>query len=323
LSDKYGRRPLLIMSKLGTVLAYVILAFSKSYILFLVARLMDGFTGGNISVARAYVADVTKPENRAQGMAVIGIAFGTGFIIGPAMGGFLYSNAGGHFIPALVAGSFSLIAAVLTYLYLPEPERRGSTKSAVQHLTTSLKGVMSWPILSIFFLYLIYMVVFSGFETTFSLFNNALFGLSVRENSWVFVYAGVMSFIFQGGIMRFKIKRLGLASAFGLFCLSAALRGLAQAHDIKTVLVYISLLSIGIACLNSFLPALLSTKINEDSQGVVMGFYEGIGSLSRVIGPLIAFQFVIDLPRSGYFGYAVVLMFALVFLLLNRPLHKA
>ncbi len=322
LSDAYGRRPVLILSKCGTVLSYLILAFSKSYLLFLVARLMDGFTGGNISVARAYVADITKPENRSQGMAVIGIAFGFGFIVGPAIGGFLYSNSSGHLVPALVAGGLSLVAAVLTYLYLPEPERRGASKSAVQHLMTGLKGLMTWPILSVFSLYFVYMLVFSGFETTFSLFNNALFGLSIKQNSWMFVYAGVLGFIFQGGIMRFKVKRLALASGFGLFCLSVAFRGLSQAQDMKALLIYVAVLSVGIACLNSFLPALLSTKIDQDKQGVVMGFYEGIGSLSRVLGPIIAYECIINVPRSGYLAYGVVLMIALVFLLLNKPLQK-
>jgi DHA1 family tetracycline resistance protein-like MFS transporter len=138
LSDKYGRKPLLVISKLGTVFAYILLALSQSYVLFLIARLLDGFTGGNISVARAYVADVTSAENRSKGMAVIGIAFGTGFVLGPALGGFLFREGGGHFVPALVAGSLSLIAAILTILFLKEPEKRQESKSAASQLVSGI-----------------------------------------------------------------------------------------------------------------------------------------------------------------------------------------
>jgi DHA1 family tetracycline resistance protein-like MFS transporter len=321
LSDKYGRKPLLVISKLGTVLAYVLLAFSQSYTLFLIARLLDGFTGGNISVARAYVADVTSPENRSKGMAVIGIAFGTGFILGPALGGFLFREGSSHFVPALVAGSLSLIAAVLTIFLLKEPEKRAESKSAASHLVSGVSAVVAWPILSVCFIYLVYMTVFSGFESTFSLFTHRLFDLTVRENSWMFVYVGVLAFIIQGGIMRVTVRRLALFTGIGLFLASFAFRGMSGAHSVTELMVYLAVFSLGIGFMNSFLPSLLSVNVDAKNQGAVMGFYEGIGSLSRVIGPLIAFNTVIELPRSGYFGYAAVLMVLVVFIALNKPLH--
>ena len=103
LSDKFGRKPVLIFSKAGTMLAYCILAYAQTYWVFLFARLLDGFTGGNIAVARAYVCDVTLHKDRAKGMAIIGIAFGLGFIVGPAISGFFYTEALGHWMISLIA----------------------------------------------------------------------------------------------------------------------------------------------------------------------------------------------------------------------------
>ena len=128
LSDKFGRKPILILSKLGSVISYIILAFSSQYWMFLVSRLLDGFTGGNISVARAYLVDITDKKNRAKGMAIIGISFGIGFILGPALGGVFHG--GSHVIvTSFIAGGLSLIALILTILFLQEPDKHVETVS--------------------------------------------------------------------------------------------------------------------------------------------------------------------------------------------------
>ena len=134
LSDKFGRRPVLILSKLGTMLAYIILANAFTYWVFLFSRLLDGFTGGNISVARAYVADVTEPKDRARGMAIIGMAFGTGFILGPALGGILFSMFDTHTIPCYFAAGLSAIAVIFTVLFLEEPTKKIHTTNQIDEL---------------------------------------------------------------------------------------------------------------------------------------------------------------------------------------------
>ena len=139
LSDKYGRKNILIISKFGTVISYIILAFANNYGLFLVSRLLDGFTGGNIAVARAYIADVTTEEDRPKGMAVIGISFGVGFILGPALGGLLFGIGASHFIPALAAGSLSLIAMILTIIILKEPKKHTKKTPSPNHLSTIIQ----------------------------------------------------------------------------------------------------------------------------------------------------------------------------------------
>ena len=214
LSDRYGRKPLLVLSKLGSVFGYVLMAFSGSFSLLLIARLIDGFTGGNISVARAYVADVTDASQRSRGMAVIGIAFGTGFVLGPAIGGLLYSPVHGHFYAALVAGGLSLLATVLTWILLPEPETKQILRERYS-FSDSIRSIKRLIVMIILLVYFGYMLVFSGFETTFSLFTHKILDFSVKDNSLLFMYIGFLGFFIQGGIMRFTIKRLGLFTTLG------------------------------------------------------------------------------------------------------------
>ena len=121
LSDNYGRKPILILSKVGTIISYIILAQTSSYLGLLISRLLDGFTGGNIAVARAYLSDITEKEHRSKAMAIIGISFGTGFIIGPAIGGICYSLANNFSIAGYVGAALSLASLLITQLYLNEP----------------------------------------------------------------------------------------------------------------------------------------------------------------------------------------------------------
>ena len=125
LSDRHGRRPVLLISKFGTVIAYVIFAYAKVYWLIIISRLIDGFTGGNIPAARAYISDITKDHNRHKGMALIGVAYGLGYIIGPVIGGVLFGLTHDKTVPALAGALLCLFSFILTYLFLKEGHRRG------------------------------------------------------------------------------------------------------------------------------------------------------------------------------------------------------
>tara|TARA_A100001015_G_C14931516_1_gene688654 strand:- start:205 stop:1083 length:879 start_codon:yes stop_codon:yes gene_type:complete len=223
LSDKYGRKTLLLWSKFGTVISYIILAFSNSIPLFLCARLLDGFTGGNFSVARAYVADVTTEEQRPKGMAIIGMAFGTGFILGPAIGGFLYSAGQSHFIPSLVAGSFSLMALIITFIYLEEPDHKSNANSSLSFLREIGSVFKIQPIRWLCLVHLGYMIIFSAFETTFSVFTFQLFGLNLSENSWLFFYVGILGLLFQGFLARRSFANLRAVVVIGFVFFSLGL----------------------------------------------------------------------------------------------------
>lgn len=319
LSDKYGRRPILILSKLGTVIAYGILAASTSFYGFLIARLLDGFTGGNISVARAYVNDVTSEENRSKGMAIIGIGFGTGFVLGPALGGFLY-NSGGHIPAAITAGSLSFIALVLTYFLLPEPEHKTQTESQISRLSHT--SLISKQIGIIFLLYFVYMLIFSGFETTFSVFTDQYFNYTTADNSKLFMYFGILSLFIQGSLSRIKVTRLGLFTGIGFIIFGIGLMIKSTITQPIYLFGTLILLTFGLSFINTFLSSLLSTFAPKEQSGKVMGFYEAIGSLSRIGGPLIAYSSIVGNLRQGYFIYGLILLIAPLALFAVRKTSK-
>ena len=319
LSDRYGRKIILIISKLGTALAYVIMAKSQSYEWFLAARLLDGFTGGNIAVARAYIADITTAENRAKGMAVIGISFGIGFLLGPILGGFLYTDTMAYENAAWVASALSGIATVLTILLLKEPKRHKEMVAVITKLRTGFLSLKMPVIQLICLVYFIYMIIFSCFETSFSVFTHYIFNYTPQQNSWLFVYAGCLSLIVQGTILKSKFKKITSVCMVGIASIALGMMGLSIANSLLIVLVTLALLSVGIGLANTFLPALLSLYTTPKNQGQVMGVYEGIGSLSRIIGPIVAYQWIMVEPRKGYFLCGLLL---LIVMLLIGNLHK-
>tara|TARA_B100000427_G_scaffold228520_1_gene191891 strand:+ start:14574 stop:15731 length:1158 start_codon:yes stop_codon:yes gene_type:complete len=312
-SDKFGRRPLLIVSKLGTVLAYIILAYANSFWLFLIARLLDGFTGGNIAVARAYIADVTPVKDRAKGMAVIGISFGLGFIFGPALGGVFYTLPNGQFVASLVASGLSFIAVLFTYFLLKEPENKVAVKEGFT-LIRSVFSIKQGVLLAICFIYFIYMISFSGFETTFSVFTHYIFDLSIRDNSLLFMYAGIIGLIVQLFLSKNASANFVLFIMGGFFCLAFGFLGMAHLSTVVSLILVLSIFSIGISLVNTFMPALLSAYTTDGNRGLVMGVYESIGSVSRIIGPLVAYSIAISYIRYEYIVYGVFMLLLIPFI---------
>ena len=315
LSDRYGRKPILVLSKLGSMLGYVGFGLSGTYWMMLASRLLDGFTGGNISTARAYVADITTESDRPKGMAVIGMAFGTGFILGPALGGVLYDWGGhGHLVPGLVAAALSLVATVMTGLFLPEPLVRQphttwSFKAVRQSLCHPLVGVMLGC-------QIVYMVMFSAFESTFSVFTFQVLGYSERQNSALFLYIGLFSLLIQGGIIRRAPKKMGLMTGVGLLITGVAFALLWQSDTTPLLLGGLGVLALGVGLVNSYLPAWVSTHAPADSRGAMMGVFEGIGSGARVLGPFIGFLSFLSPLEGGfiYFAFGCVLMVLVLWL---------
>ena len=317
-SDVYGRRSILILSKLGTCVSYIILAFSNSYWMFLIARLLDGFTGGNIAVARAYISDITTKENRAKGMALIGISFGLGFIVGPAIGGFLHNGAQGQLVTSFVAAGLSFLATLITYFYLVEPEKKTTYKSSAFKLFTNLKDIKKAAVLMIFGVYLFYMITFSGFETTFVMFTDANLGLSIKQNSFLFMYAGLIGLFVQGFLTRRASSNFSLYTKLGLLSLSVGFLGMAFSSSLLMLMCFMIFFSFGISFVNTFMPSLLSSYVDDSNRGLTMGMYESIGSLSRIIGPLIAYSISINFIRYEYATYSgIVFILFVVMLLFN------
>src|SRR5215210_737656 len=210
LSDKYGRRPVLFISLLGTGVGFLIMGFATTLWMLFAGRILDGITGGNISTAQAYVADVTTPENRAKGMGMVGAAFGLGFIFGPAIGGIL--SRWGINIPFLFAAGLAFSNAILLYFTLPEtvtPDHPARTSAAVgrwSQLARALKQQRLALVLSIYFLFI---VAFSIMTASFALFTMYRFGYDAHDTGWLFVFVGVIGAIIQGGLIGRLVKRFG------------------------------------------------------------------------------------------------------------------
>lgn len=318
LSDRFGRKPILLFSKLGTVFSYVLLAMAGSYWLIFVSRLLDGFTGGNISAAKAYAADITSPEDRPKGMAVIGMAFGTGFILGPALGGFLYGIGGhGHSVAAVVAGGLSLLAFFLTLFFLKEPERHH--QEVRPSFLKSIGLFRHKALVTICLIQIGFMVLFSSFESTFSLFTAQTFGFLERQNSFLFLYVGLLALFIQGGLTRRAPKNLVVTTLIGLCAAGVGFLGLHAAHAVPVLLGALAVLALGVGLVNSYLPSLLTVMSPAENRGAVIGIYEGIGSLSRIIGPFFGYWALTSPLDHGYGYFAAILLLLVLVLLIGLP----
>jgi len=310
LSDKYGRRPVLILSQLGSAFGYVILALATEVewaspfvglMLLYVSRVIDGASGGNISTAQAYVSDVTTPANRAKGMGVIGAAFGIGFAVGPALGGVL-----GHYNvswPAWAAATFCTVAAVLTYLKLPEsrwlkgvsakPQADGETGSWWN--PARLKPlVRNRPLMQLQCIWFLSMTAFVMLEAVFAIFLVDRFNYGTVEIGWFFAYVGVIIAIVQGGLIGRLTKRFGEwpLTIAGPLLVTVAMLGYVEVGrevawaGLALLLVCGLFNATGRSLQTPTLSSLVSKFSPEDQQGVVFGLYHGLGSLARVVGPV-------------------------------------
>jgi MFS transporter, DHA1 family, tetracycline resistance protein len=293
LSDKYGRRPVLFLSLMGTGVGFLLMGLAESLPLLFAGRILDGITGGNISTAQAYVADVTTPENRAKGMGLIGAAIGLGFVIGPFLGGEL--SRFGIEAPFLFAAGLAFANAVLLYFVLPETIGRGG--AAAPQIDRSLRGLarrMREPHLGLVIgLYFLLIVAFSIITTTFALYTMHAFGYGVRDNGRLFAFIGLLSVFLQGGLIGRLVRSYGempfvvAGSALfvvGFFALpfigpvSGGLFGL---------LLVLAAFSSGNAMTTPTLTSLASKAVGPEEQGAALGMTQAGASLARIVGPLI------------------------------------
>jgi DHA1 family tetracycline resistance protein-like MFS transporter len=315
LSDRLGRRPVLMVSMVASVFAYFCIGSAGALWMLFAARALAGACAGNIAAAQAYIADVTKPEDRAKGMGLIGAAFGLGFIIGPALGGLLAGSdpaTADVETPAWVAAALSFIALCGVFLLLPESlpadlrRVRGGSRSRIGVIC----GVLRRPVISrLILIFFLVIVAFAGMESTFALWAMAQFGWGPGQVGYVFAYVGVLSAILQGGLIgsltrRFSEERL-LAS--GLFLIGAGLLVIAAARNVPVFAVSVSALALGMGLTQPSLNSLISRRARREEQGEVMGVSQSVGSLSRVLGPIAAGFFFAEFGRNAAFLWGAVL----------------
>jgi DHA1 family tetracycline resistance protein-like MFS transporter len=296
LSDKYGRRPVLLISIIGTGMGFLILGFATTLWMLFVGRILDGITGGNISTAQAYIADITTKENRAKGMGLIGAAFGLGFVFGPAIGGIL--SRWGVEVPFLFAAGLCFANALLLYFTLPEtvtPDHPARVSAAggrgFSQLVQSLKNPRLGFVLTIYFLFI---VAFSIMTTSFSLFTMFRFGYDAQHTGYLFAYVGVLAVIVQGGLIGRLVKRFGELPLVitGAFLFAGSLFAVPfvgpQTGGLLALLIGGGLFSIGNSLAAPSLTSLASKSVGAADQGSVLGVTQSVASLARAVGPTLA-----------------------------------
>jgi DHA1 family tetracycline resistance protein-like MFS transporter len=292
LSDRHGRRPLLILSQAGTALSFLILGLSREFMVMLLARMLDGASGGNILVAQAYVADVTAPEARARGMGLIGMAFGLGFVLGPLLGGLLLSLPVAEEwrlrLPFLAAAGFSTLAWVLVLFRLPEsrsPSR--AVRSGARVVSwRGISDVLSIPGAGLLVLVgFLGVLAFASFEGTFALYLRRRLDWNEQRAAFAFAGLGLWNAVVQGGLVRRLVPRLGEIRLIpaGLVLVAAGFTGLAVAASPPALAGSMVLVGLGQGVFSPSVSGLLSRITPESEQGAVFGTLSSAQTLARMI----------------------------------------
>jgi len=308
LSDRWGRRPILIFSLLGTVLSFALLAMAHSITMLFIARIVDGLSGGNITTARAYIADVTPVEDRAKRYGLIGAAFGLGFIFGPALGA-VFAHIS-YTAPIWAAAAVSAIAALLAFLWLPEPERHVSEGEAPPWWR-ALGDLMSRPGLrSILVVDLGYWFTFSVYQTTFALFGQRRFGWDAPHIGYVLATFAAFGVMVQVSVVGRVSRALGdrgtLVAGLGLAAL-----GLACAALARTVPMFIAALApaaLGMGLASPTLLSLISTSVPRGEQGLAQGAAGALESLGRTAGPVFGNSMLQHFGEGSAYGAGALVL---------------
>jgi len=290
LSDKYGRRPLLLASIIGTALSFFTMAYAPNAFFLFVARALDGLTAGNIPVAFAVISDTTKPEDRSRAYGIIGSAFSFGFIFGPAIAAFTVGF--GQAVPFLIAGIVTVVAAVLTALYLPETNKHmGEVRQGkLFDIPKMAKTLFDPNVGPTFFITLLFYMAFAcamiyGFQP----FTLKILGLTQQQNAMLFTVFGVVGLISQMFIVWRLTKRLGLKKAFstGILFTSSAMFLMFLSRSLPIFVIACVLLAVFNSTVQTLLPTILSQETDPKSQGSIMGLNASYQSIGMIIGPIL------------------------------------
>ena len=294
LSDRQGRRIVLLLSLAGNIVAYIILGFANSLLIMFVARALAGLFSGNISVAQAYITDITDEKNRAKGLGLIGAAFGLGFIFGPAMGGFL--SQFGSMVPALVSAGLALINLVLVFFWLPESltkeqreARRGIKKQVpftIPALIEVLRRPHIGPLLSTRFFFAI---AFSMFTSVFALYGLYKFQLDERSTGYILAYLGVITVIVQGfliGRLTARFKEAVLIF-WAIAILSISLIGWSLTPSLPVLFIVLIPIAFSGGVFNTVINSSISKAVRPDEVGGMLGIGASLESVTRVISPIL------------------------------------
>jgi MFS transporter, DHA1 family, tetracycline resistance protein len=304
-SDRIGRRPVLLVSITGTILGFLLLGLAEPIgkavvgtsagvlaVLF-VSRIIDGLTGGNLTVAQAYISDVTDEKNRAKALGMIGAAFGLGFIIGPVVGGVL--SQWGYAVPAFVAAGLATINLLAAFLFLPESlteekrmaaQNRPRASFSLKALREALDRPRVGPLLHI---RLFFALASAMFQTIFALYAQARLGLDSQATGYLLGYVGLLVVLVQGVLIgrltaRYSERQLIFASTI---LLTGSFLGWALTPSLPVLLIVLIPMSVGTGVMNTVVNSALTKSVYPEEIGGTLGLSAALESLSRVIAPTV------------------------------------
>jgi DHA1 family tetracycline resistance protein-like MFS transporter len=296
-SDHMGRRPLLLVSQIGTLIGFLILAYANALWLIFLSRIIDGLTAGNLSLAQAYISDVTKPEDRAKSFALIGIAFGMGFLIGPAISGYLSQYS--YQYPIFAAAALSATSILATYFLLPSGAPAASDGSTPRKFT-----VLDWGnylryfrepgLAPLLWQFLAFALAFSMFMSGFPLFAERRYEwhgqpFGVKQVGYVYAYLGVLGVILQGGLIGRLVKIFGERNLVraGFFFAMVGLAALGFTYAVPLLLIVSAVASSGTGAVRPALTSLITQKAARSEQGVVLGLTQSLNSVAAIVAPAL------------------------------------
>ena len=306
LSDRFGRRPTLLVTLAGTALSYLIWVFAGSFSLLLVARLLGGAMAGNISTASAVIADTSSGPDRAKGMGMLGAGIGLGFVLGPAIGGLsagwsvldLWPGGAAFGLnpfsgPALIALFLAMTNFAWAALRFPEtlaPKDRGKRPSERSlNPFRALRRIDAPGVRATNVAYFLYFAAFSAIEFTLTFLCVERLGFSVGDNAWMFVFVGLVLAVVQGGVVRQLVPRFGerRLTRAGLLLTVPGFVLIGLTHNVGLLYAGLSCMAVGSALAMPCLTALVSRYSPSEHQGLALGTFRSMGALARAIGPLL------------------------------------
>jgi len=288
ISDRIGRKPVLLIGLLGTVAGYILMGFAHTVAVLFAARLLAGIAGANISAAQAYLADISTPENRAKAMGLLGAAFGLGFVFGPALGGW----AGVKFnyaAPMFIAAGLALVNFCFVLFCLPESRQRREAERS-EPIFPGLfyhveRGTFLWSVLS-------YFLVIAGFSMMTALFALLLlhrFGMDALHTGYILAGLGILGVLIQGGLIGRLVRAFGEArvALVGAVVMALGLALLAGTQSFGVMLLAATCIGVGNSLLMPTLSSLASRSAEAEWQGRALGVMQSSGSLARWAGPIV------------------------------------
>jgi MFS transporter, DHA1 family, tetracycline resistance protein len=339
LSDRVGRRPVILIGLFGSFVAYLLFGLAQSLTLLFAARIAAGIAGANIPTAQAYMADVTTAENRARGMGLVGAAFGLGFIFGPAIGGFL--SQWGYQAPSFFASGLSLANFTAAWFLLPESSPRvrpdgvthggavdAEERARPTRIAAFREALSRKHLPELLLIYFVVVAAFSSFELNFSLYGELRFGFTSTTIGYVFAFIGIVLSVVQGVLVGKVVPKVGehrvVPAAIAILCLGMFLIPLAGTTPV--LVTACAILAVGMGFHSPSITSAISRLSGAHEQGGVLGVAQAVASLGRIIGPawggFLYDRFGVTSPFYAAAGFLAVALLLSLLTIARTPLPR-